>query len=297
MKKAISIIVIIAIIAAGIGVYFNRAKIAMFLMPKDEQDGLSEESEPEINVDYISKKIEKISSLQTAKITYGCMVDFSEGSGFLVGKSFSMFYEAEAYAGIDVSGINVSKENEKFIIQLPASIIEEKPKIDPESFVFYDKKNGLLNHLAPEDTGKALEYAQSDVYYQATTDQLLELADSNAVTVIKSLLLSFLDEEDFEIRTGERASVSKIKPPISSEDAIKEYNGKKLNQTDLEKKFKEAGFTNIKLDSIEDLNIGFFVKEGSVESISIDGKDSFKKSSIFDSNAEVVIKYHAKKSK
>jgi len=61
--------------------------------------------------------------------------------------------------------------------------------------------------------------------------------------------------------------------------------------------FKDAGFTNINPQPINDVDWGVFVKEGSVESITIDGKSSFKKSNIFSSNAEIVIKYHAKKPK
>ena len=302
MKKIIAAAVVVAVIAAAaLGVYFNRAKIALMLMPKDEPNIIEEitaKAETKIDVDYISEKIEKISSLQTAKITYGCMVDYSSGWGFLTGKSFSMFYEATAYAGIEVKEITVSEKDGKYIVQLPASKIVGKPKIDPASFVFYDKENGLLNHLNPEDTGKALEYAEKDVYYQATTDQLLDLADSNAVSVIKNLLLCFLEENEFEIIPGQKESVSKSKPPIASEDILKEYDGRGLTQKDLQKEFEDAGFTNIKMYPIEDVALlGLVIREGAVDSISIDGKKSFKKSSVFNSDAEVVIKYHARKSK
>lgn len=301
MKKAlISLAVVVALLlSAGLGIYFNRAKIALMLMPKDEPTVIEEiaaKAETKIDVDYISEKIEKISSLQTAKITYGCMVDYSSGWGLLTGKSFSMFYEATAYAGIDVKEITVKEANGKFIIQLPAAKIIDRPIIDPSSFVFYDKENGLLNHLNPEDTGTALEYAQKDVYYQSTTDQLLELADSNAVSVIKNLLLCFIEENQFEIIPGQKAAVSKSKPPIASDDIAKKYDGRKLTNNDLKKSFEDAGFTNIKMYPIKDVTLlGLVIREGMVDSVTIDGKKSFKKSSSFNSDAEVVIKYHARK--
>ena len=280
-------------------VYSKRESVAKFLWPEIVpyvDNDVIDTDEPGISVEYISKRIEKISSLQTAKITYGCMVDFEEGAvKFINKKAFSMFYEATAYAGIDVSKIEVTEENNIYIVQLPASQIEEKPKIDSSSFVFYDKEAGLINKFDPEDVGKALEYAEKDVYYQATTDQLLDLADNNAVSVIKNLLLCFLEENQFEIRPGVRTQEIKIKPPISSTEAVDNYDGTENNYNDLKTKFEEAGFTNVKLYPVADLSIGFFVKEGAVESVTIDGKSSFKKSNIFNSNSEIVIKYHTKK--
>ena len=280
-------------------VYSKRESVAKFLWPEIVpyvDNDVIDTDEPGISVEYISKRIEKISSLQTAKITYGCMVDFEEGAvKFINKKAFSMFYEATAYAGIDVSKIEVTEENNIYIVQLPASQIEEKPKIDSSSFVFYDKEAGLINKFDPEDVGKALEYAEKDVYYQATTDQLLDLADNNAVSVIKNLLLCFLEENQFEIRPGVRTQEIKIKPPISSTEAVDNYDGTENNYNDLKTKFEEAGFTNVKLYPVADLSIGFFVKEGAVESVTMDGKSSFKKSNIFNSNSEIVIKYHTKK--
>lgn len=298
--KGIFIIIIVLGIIGGstYGVIANRERIALLLMPKNKDsmaDTFFEEAlegtEPEINVDYIKKKLDVISSLQTAKITYGCMVDFKEGSmKFITKKAFSMFYEATASAGIDVSKITVNEENGKYIVHLPEATMEP-PYIDSKSFVFYDKEEGLLKQFDPEDTGKALEYAEQDVFNQATTDQLLDMADKNAVDVITNLLLCFINEEDFEVIKAERSEVKRVKPPITSSEALE------LNYLELKEKFKKAGFTNIKLSPIEDIKIGLLTKEGEVESITIAGKTSFKKSSIFDANDAVVIKYHTKNSK
>ncbi len=306
MKKFLIKLVVVLVVLAVIGcavfiAYQKRNAIISRFMPNDLIPDISEvftPAEPEINLEYISKTIENISSLQTAKITYGCMVDFEEGSvKFINKKAFSMFYEATAYAGIDVSKITVTEENGKYIVQLPESRIEEKPNIDSSSFVFYDKEAGLINKFSPEDVGKALEYAQSDVYYQATTDQLLDLADSNAVSVIKNLLLCFLPEEQFEVRPGARTQDLKIKPPISSDEAIKKYDGSGKNYKDLEKLFKDAGFTNVKTEATADLKFGVLAKEGAVSGVSIDGRAAFRKSNIFSADAEIIITYRVKKAK
>lgn len=223
------------------------------------------------------------------------MIDFEEGKiDILTKKSFSLFYEATAYAGVDVSGITVRENDGKFVVQLPPAQIEEKPKIDPASFVFYDKKSGLLNNLKPEDVGKALEYAEKDVYKQATTDQLLDLADSNAVEVLKNLLLVLLDEDQFDIVPGERGSVQKLRPPVSSAE-VKEFDGSKgYTYAELKQKFEDEGFTNVKVYPIPDIKLGIFAKEGEVESVTIGKDESFKRSSIFNADEEIVIKYHTK---
>lgn len=292
LKWLIIIVIVMAAIAFG---WANRSKIALWVLKDGQDKTAATTNEPRISVEYISKTIEKISTLQTAKITYGCMIDFEEGKiDILTKKSFSLFYEATAYAGVDVSGIKVRENDGKFVVQLPPAQIEEKPKIDPASFVFYDKKSGLLNNLKPEDVGKALEYAEKDVYKQATTDQLLDLADSNAVEVLKNLLLVLLDEDQFDIVPGERGSVQKLRPPVSSAE-VKEFDGSKgYTYAELKQKFEDEGFTNVKVYPIPDIKLGIFAKEGEVESVTIGKDESFKRSSIFNADEEIVIKYHTK---
>lgn len=295
VRRLVILALVLAVVVFG---WMNKEKIALLLLSDKTTDGEASPKEPTMSVEYISKKIEKISTLQTAKITYGCMIDFEEGSvKFITKKSFSMYYEATAYAGIDVAGITVTEKDGKYIIQLPPAKIEEKPKIDPASFVFYDKSAGLLNSLAPEDVGKALEYAEKDVFYQATTDQLLDLADSNAIDVLKNLLTVLLDGEQFEIIPGERSVADRIRPPVSSAE-IEEYDGDKgYTYVELKQKFEDEGFTNIKTYPIADVKLGVFTKDGEVESLTIGGKESFKKSSVFNADDEVVIKYHTKAEK
>lgn len=297
ITRSVFVVLLLAFVAAAVIGIKYRSQVGYYLLRNDPSVVKQitkdlNEPVPEISVDYISKKIDNISSLQTAKITYGCMVDFKEGSvRFITKKAFSMFYEATAYAGVDVSQITVEEKDGKYVVRLPAAEIEEKPKIDPASFVFYDKTSGMLNQFDPEDTGKALEYAEKDVYYQATTDQLLNLANDNAVKIVKNLLLCFLAEDQFEVIPGIKDSASKIKSPITSTEALN------LDYEELEQKLRNAGFDNIKLYPIEDVKIGVFTKEGEIESVTIDGQSSFKKSSIFKADSEIVIKYHAKKTK
>lgn len=81
--------------------------------------------------------------------------------------------------------------------------------------------------------------------------------------------------------------VKKIKASISSKDA------KGLNYTDLEKQFRNAGFINIRIEAEYDLITGWITKEGSIESVSINGDTSFGENELYRPDDEILIKYHA----
>lgn len=73
------------------------------------------------------------------------------------------------------------------------------------------------------------------------------------------------------------------------------YYYSQKNYLDVKKELEACGFTNISLLPIRDLIKGWFVKDGSVEKVIINGKDSFKKKAKFERNVPVVIRYHTKK--
>ena len=56
--------------------------------------------------------------------------------------------------------------------------------------------------------------------------------------------------------------------------------------------FEENGFVNIELVQIEDLILGWLVKDGEVESVSIDGDVNYSPGKWVSANAKVVISYH-----
>ena len=67
---------------------------------------------------------------------------------------------------------------------------------------------------------------------------------------------------------------------------------KKLDYQELEDKFREAGFVNVKTDAVYDLITGWITKEGSVESITVNGESTFSEFASFRPDVEVVITYH-----
>lgn len=91
------------------------------------------------------------------------------------------------------------------------------------------------------------------------------------------------------IEAHEQASnkaLEKISIPRSSED----YHG--MNFEDIQAELKAYGFTNIALLQKKDLIKGWLTKDGEVESVTIGGKDRFRKKAKFSSNERIVITYH-----
>jgi hypothetical protein len=197
MKKKIIciVLVVVVLLSALAGVIFtNRETIALWLFPDIVKDQPEPDPEPVITVEYISKELQNISTLETAKITYGCIIDFEDGEiPILNKKSFSMYYEVTAYAGIEVKNITVEEKDGVFYINLPEATINIAD-IDPNSLEFYNIDKALFNSLSLEDSAIAQQYAKKDAYNQATTDQLLDIADKNAKDIITNFLNAFNNE-------------------------------------------------------------------------------------------------------
>ena len=70
---------------------------------------------------------------------------------------------------------------------------------------------------------------------------------------------------------------------------------KKLNYIEAQQNFTDAGFINVKTVAEHDLVTGWITKDGSIESISVDGNTSFESYNHFRPDVEVVIKYHTYK--
>lgn len=77
-----------------------------------------------------------------------------------------------------------------------------------------------------------------------------------------------------------------IHPPASSSD----LKGK--NYEDVDKMMTDQGFTNVTLEPVEDLVLGFLKEDGEVEEVSINGYTTYSTDSWFSPDTAVIIKYH-----
>lgn len=64
------------------------------------------------------------------------------------------------------------------------------------------------------------------------------------------------------------------------------------NYEDVIKIFEDAGFTNVKIEKIEDLITGWLTKDGEVEEVSVGGNVDYSEDKWVLADTEVIIKYH-----
>lgn len=72
---------------------------------------------------------------------------------------------------------------------------------------------------------------------------------------------------------------------------------KKKNYNEVAQQLQSLGFTEIYERSVKDLMTGWIKKDGSIESVAVEGNTAFKKNSIYKYDVKIVIEYHTFKSK
>ena len=187
MGKKLLFIILLLAVGIGVGSY----GYAYLNTPK----------EPELTSSFINGKLEAVSELTTAKLTYTGLIKYSEGSiPFLTQNSFSMIYTATVRAGIDLSKAVVEITEEEVVIMLPACEIQSVD-IDEESIEFYDEKWALFNRSTKEDVIDMVSAAKEDVTKKADIESLLESASLQTEALVKGLLEDTIGERRLVIQS------------------------------------------------------------------------------------------------
>lgn len=162
-----------------------------------------EAPKPEITIEYVDKKLENLGELATAEMTYNGLYTIVEGNiPFITQKGFSMTYEAQVKAGIDVSAIEVEVSDKEVVVTLPAAEIQMS-YVDPETIQFYDEKMALFNWTEKTDVTEAITSAEADVQEKADLDGLLERASKQAQYIVKGLLEDAVGDLKVVVKQGE----------------------------------------------------------------------------------------------
>ena len=187
MGKKLLFIILLLAVGIGVGSY----GYAYLNTPK----------EPELTSSFINGKLEAVSELTTAKLTYTGLIKYSEGSiPFLTQNSFSMIYTATVRAGIDLSKAVVEITEEEVVIMLPACEIQSVD-IDEESIEFYDEKGALFNRSTKEDAIDMVSAAKEDVTKKADIESLLESASLQTKALVRGLLEDTIGERNLVIQS------------------------------------------------------------------------------------------------
>lgn len=149
-----------------------------------------------VSASSIQERLTQCSTLTTARLDYRGLVKYEEGEIPLINKKgFSMIYDAQIKAGIDLGEARVNINGSTISVTLPDPVIQDIT-IDSGSLEFYDEQLALFNWTNKEDTSKAMEYAKEDARAKADQSALLDQAKEQARTVIETLLSPITDEKE-----------------------------------------------------------------------------------------------------
>lgn len=156
--------------------------------------------EPEVTNDLIATKLESVSELTAAQLTYNGLLHYEEGSiPLLTKKAFFMLYCAEVEAGIDLTEVKINISKSEVELLLPRAQVQDV-YILPESIQFYDEKSALLNWDNKNDAIDAISAAEEDVLARGGIDALIETANQQTALLLEALLQDTIGERDLVIR-------------------------------------------------------------------------------------------------
>ncbi len=188
IAAVIHLIMTIIIVAAIFGLVFVIAKL------------IEENREPDITNTFISSKLDTVSNLTTAELTYNGLIRYEEGEiPILTKKSFSMIYRAEIKAGVDLSKVTSHITDTEVVLVVPAVEIQDID-IDETSIQFYDEQVALFNWTEKEDTLDAMAAAKADVEEQVNLNELKLKARTQTETILHGLFDGNIGERTLRVQ-------------------------------------------------------------------------------------------------
>lgn len=193
--------------------------------PMAEPAALPALSEPEIQVVYKEKEVEKL--VEVEKVISGDIIeDGLNDMGFLVTQeywftevmsysstknlfgiqlgitesSFLASYDGKVTAGVDFSKIKVEKNDElqRITVKMPAAELLDTT-IDTDSFTLYDEKEGIGNNISIKDYNVSLTTLKQGATDKAVERGVLDKAQENAEQMIRDFVSSLVDTTMYEI--------------------------------------------------------------------------------------------------
>ena len=160
-------------------------------------------AQPELTADMIETRIEQVSKLTTAEMTYAGMIRYTDGDiPLLTRKHFNMTYQAKINVGIEAADITYEITDESVIIRLPEAKMLDQVNVLPDSLQFFDEQKALFNPTDHEDTQLALQKAQEDAELHANIEGVKEQANANARELAEALFpQELLGERQLQVVT------------------------------------------------------------------------------------------------
>lgn len=155
--------------------------------------------EPKVTTSVITEQLKYMSDLTTSQLQYRGLLRYEEGEiTFINKKSYTMLYDAQIKAGIDLSKATVEMKRDKIEVKLPCAVVQDIV-INPDTLEFYDEKNSLFNWENRQDTIHALQLAKEDAKTRIDESSLIKQAEQQAELLIKNLLLPLNSDGKYQI--------------------------------------------------------------------------------------------------
>lgn len=170
---------------------------------------LDRAAEPSVTMsaDTVAEQLVECSELATMKLEYRGLITYEEGElPLLTKKAFTMIYDADVRAGVDLSQATVEVAGSSVKVSLPAATVQSIA-IDPDSLQFYDQRYALLNWQDRDDTAKALQMAQDDAEAKVDHTAMIGDAQKQAETIVETMLLPFTEDGDYTVEVSFREPV------------------------------------------------------------------------------------------
>ena len=159
----------------------------------------TKEKKPEITSAFVSSKIEEVSDLTSAEMTYNGVIYYKEGDiPYITQKSYTMSYTAEVRAGIDMSEVKVTVAGDKVLVKVPEAEVQSID-VDAGSVNFYDESHALFNWDDKQDGVDAIKNAEADVEANADLEQLKKKATDNSKEIIYDILEEAVGAENLVV--------------------------------------------------------------------------------------------------
>lgn len=125
---------------------------------------LNSQKKEQVDTEYLISTLQKSSELTSATLNYKGFSRFTDTGWVIWNKSdFSIMYEAKVRAGIDLSQVKVSADdNAKTIyVVVPKASIQDV-KIDESTIEYYDVDFSLFNWDARDDADRVITQAEEE---------------------------------------------------------------------------------------------------------------------------------------
>ena len=175
-------LIVIIVILAGIAIGFLLAQVVQ-----------NRKKKAAVTSTLIESRLQDCSDLTTCNLMYVDLVKYEDGTiPWMTKKSFSMIYQANIRAGIDLSKAIVKVTPRNVRIEMPETEIQSI-EVDTDSLRFYDEHFALFNWNNKEDISNAIQMAREDAQQHVDFDQLKEQARKQAELVIRKLVGPTID--------------------------------------------------------------------------------------------------------